>query len=398
MHTRIANEHDVCVCTSRNACDDDVAEMFFDDQGNLTPKKNNRPRILFSPAQGDHVLLYKGRPVWLSRRKQEGVSDKSFSTGQMLPEEYDIWILGRQQALVRQLIQDAMDLALPVDIIETVVFMSIESGWRQIMRRKPRPINSVILEPGILERILFDARGFLNSKDWYEGLGIPYRRGYLLEGVPGSGKTSAILAIAGALEMNLFMLSLGTRGMDDDKLNNLLSQIPPRSVVLLEDVDATFVGRDMNKAAEGISAVTFSGLLNALDGAAAREGRILFMTTNHVDKLDPALIRPGRADMRVHFGYAMQQQAEQMFLRFFPGHELLARQFGNLTEENCIPMARIQEYLLLYRNDIDGASVNWTAAQIGAKHFAEAALTAVPAIKDHETDLIKAESAPEVAA
>jgi chaperone BCS1 len=71
--------------------------------------------------------------------------------------------------------------------------------------------------------------------------------------------------------------------------------------------------------------VTFSGLLNALDGVASQEGRVLFMTTNHIEKLDPALIRPGRCDVIVKFDLATADQARRMFLRFFPTETDLAR-------------------------------------------------------------------------
>lgn len=89
--------------------------------------------------------------------------------------------------------------------------------------------------------------------------------------------------------MNICMVSLSDKDMSDDQLNHLLNSAPPRSIILLEDIDAAFQQRD----AQHVNRVTFSGLLNALDGVAAQEGKLVFMTTNHVDKLDPALVRPG---------------------------------------------------------------------------------------------------------
>ena len=88
--------------------------------------------------------------------------------------------------------------------------------------------------------------------------------------------------------------------MDDDDLNRALNDAPSHSIILLEDIDGIFKGREsvINQGSRG--RVTFSGLLNALDGVRSQEGRILFMTTNHREKLDPALLRPGRADYHVH--------------------------------------------------------------------------------------------------
>jgi len=133
--------------------------------------------------------------------------------------------------------------------------------------------------------------------------GVPYRRGYLLYGPPGTGKTSFTQAIAGELKLNICYLNLSNGNMDDDGLNRALNNAPSQSIILLEDIDGIFVAREsVNQGREG--GVSFSGLLNALDGVRSQEGRILFMTTNHREKLDPALMRPGRADFHAYLGNA----------------------------------------------------------------------------------------------
>ena len=71
-------------------------------------------------------------------------------------------------------------------------------------------------------------------------IGIPYRRGYLLHGPPGSGKSSFIQALAGSLSYDICLLNLSERGLTDDKLNYLMSNAPERSFILIEDVDAAF--------------------------------------------------------------------------------------------------------------------------------------------------------------
>jgi len=106
---------------------------------------------------------------------------------------------------------------------------------------------------------------FETSVDWYKDKGVPYRRGYLLYGPPGTGKTSFTLAVAGALNMSICYLNLGARNLDDDSLNRCLNNAPARSIILLEDIDAVFVQRDSVQKRRG-AAVSFSGLLNALDG------------------------------------------------------------------------------------------------------------------------------------
>jgi mitochondrial chaperone BCS1 len=76
------------------------------------------------------------------------------------------------------------------------------------------------------------------------------------------------------------------------------------------------------------SSITLSGFLNALDGVVASEERIIFMTTNHPERLDPALIRPGRVDVNEYLGHASHYQMKEMFLRFYGGSEDRAEEFA----------------------------------------------------------------------
>ena len=156
--------------------------------------------------------------------------------------------------------------------------------------------------------------------DWYIKNGIPYRRGYLLHGPPGTGKTSFICAVAGHLKLNLCYLNLSSGRLDDDGLNRALNDAPGGSIILLEDIDAIFVQRHkVSQEREGRH-VTFSGLLNALDGVRSQEGQIVFMTTNHIENLDPALLRPGRADYHALLNNASHMQMKIMFKRIFPNN------------------------------------------------------------------------------
>lgn len=134
-----------------------------------------------------------------------------------------------------------------------------------------------------------------------------------------TGKTSFITALAGRLGYNICILNLAERGLTDDRLALALSVVPPQSIVLLEDIDAAFPKRDeeFNKSMQHSSSdITFSGLLNTIDGVASSEERLLFMTTNHLDRLDPALIRPGRVDVIQHVGNATSFQVSCKIFNF----------------------------------------------------------------------------------
>lgn len=154
--------------------------------------------------------------------------------------------------------------------------------------------------------------------------------------------------------------------MTDDRLAHLMNNIPPGSLLLLEDIDAAFPSRESvtPSSQKYSSSLTFSGLLNALDGVAASEERIIFMTTNHVERLDAALIRPGRVDQRMYIGNATETQAYQMFLRFYPNDELAARFCDNLNIHRVfdgkgrLSTAQLQAHFVLHREDADAASTD----------------------------------------
>lgn len=277
------------------------------------------------PGPGKHLIRYKGAYMLVSRERSGKLLD--MTNGSPF-ETVTLTTLYRDKNLFHDLLGEAKKLALKVREGKTVLFTSWGPEWRPFGQpRKKRMLGSVILDEGIGESILNDVKDFLTSGDWYHKRGIPYRRGYLLYGPPGSGKTSFIQAIAGELDYNICILNLSENNLTDDRLNHLMNHIPERSILLLEDVDAAFNKREQSDDGGYTSGVTFSGLLNALDGVASAEECITFMTTNHPERLDPALLRPGRIDFKVMIDNATEHQVKKMFLRFYEDEFELCDQF-----------------------------------------------------------------------
>ncbi|CUM49729.1 Mitochondrial chaperone BCS1 [Debaryomyces fabryi] len=277
------------------------------------------------PGPGKHLIRYKGAYMLVSRERSGKLLD--MTNGSPF-ETVTLTTLYRDKNLFHDLLGEAKKLALKVREGKTVLFTSWGPEWRPFGQpRKKRMLGSVILDEGIGESILSDVKDFLTSGDWYHKRGIPYRRGYLLYGPPGSGKTSFIQAIAGELDYNICILNLSENNLTDDRLNHLMNHIPERSILLLEDVDAAFNKREQSDDGGYTSGVTFSGLLNALDGVASAEECITFMTTNHPERLDPALLRPGRIDFKVMIDNATEHQVKKMFLRFYEDEFELCEQF-----------------------------------------------------------------------
>lgn len=330
---------------------DDEDEEFEDTGDNADPAMQCRnydrlKTIHFTPSSGTHYFKYKGR--WLSfTRSQE--KEQGFY-GSTLADEVSISCFGRDPQILKDLLQETQVSYLERDGNKTVIYRGIrgyggsadDMNWERCMSRPPRDMSTVILDDTQKQMILDDMREYLHprTKKWYSNRGIPYRRGYLLHGPPGTGKTSICFALAGILHLRIYVASLNSKKMTEDGLASLFRSLPSRCIVLLEDIDAAGLavsrGEDLTeKKAESTEeeskpdgktppvpgadtsssdkGVTLSGFLNIIDGVASSEGRILVMTTNHIEKLDAALLRPGRVDCTVHFGRADRHVLVGMF-------------------------------------------------------------------------------------
>ncbi len=290
----------------------------------------------------------------LSRNRQEAGADSSggptsgSNNKDPFREYFTIRILGRRRDIALSLINEAYELANPETDNKVTIHRAMHYGeWVVSSKAPQRPMDSVVLPKGCTQELIDDIQEFLDSDDWYTARGIPYRRGYLFYGPPGNGKTSAVLALATHFNLDIGILSLKMANLEDDDLYSLLTNTPNNTIVLLEDIDCVVDGRDT----EG--SVTFSGLLNALDGLSSAHKQIIFMTTNHRDKLDPALVRPGRCDMQKEFKNADTSQKIRMFERFFPDSNL-APEFAEVANGDN-SMATLQQHMMQYRNSAEQA-------------------------------------------
>lgn len=321
------------------------------------------------PGQGKHIINYKSTLLQIERTRDS----RRINPNGTPFETVEVTTLFSRRSVLTDMLYESQQLALCQAEGKTTIYTSRGIEWQRFgSPQRKRPLSSVVLAPGVKEKVVGDLRDFLASPHWYRDRGIPYRRGYLLHGPPGTGKTSFVKAIAGELDHNICLINLSERGLTDDRLNHLLTNIPERSIALLEDVDAAFANRTQT-AEDGYRGanVTFSGLLNAIDGAASGEDRIIMLTTNHQDRLDEALLRPGRVDLKVEIGYATPEVVEGMWERFygaesFPPEQTdeLRRRFleilrgGGLFEpavaggaRQGVSTAELQGMFLFFKND-----------------------------------------------
>lgn len=185
-----------------------------------------------------------------------------------------------------------------------------------------RKLSSVVLSDGVKEDIMDDLRKFLKDEPKYAALGLPWHRGYLFHGPAGTGKTSLIKAIAAELGLDLWYAPLGDL-KEDSSLVDLVRSVKARGILLLEDVDSYSAARDREADKEAGSGVSTSAILNALDGVVTPHGLITIMTTNHLNKLDPALVRSGRADRVIELGLPGWNEVRGLWGLFFPNESPL---------------------------------------------------------------------------
>ena len=283
------------------------------------------PDGALAAGYGRSFAVYRGRFLTFER---ERLDDKVRPL-----EKLTVRIMARNPAILEAMIAQARG---PSDDDKIKVYTSGLGGyWYQPMRKKKRPLDTVFANGDIKSRITDRIEWFRANESWYLKRGIPYKLTILLHGKPGTGKTSLIFAVA-----SHFNMSLGAVNVIND-IDHLLRNAPDGAFVAIEDIDMLAVARPAEgKPADAapsapapapapvqtaidqlmgertpLSALQL--LINALDGLATNHGAVVFITTNHKDRLDHALLRQGRIDLDLEVGPLDDAAARGMFEAFY---------------------------------------------------------------------------------
>nr|VDD18840.1 unnamed protein product [Brassica oleracea] len=245
--------------------------------------------------------------------------------------------------------------------------------WRRIDFEHPASFQTLAMDPWKKEEVLSDLEAFRNGKEYYKKIGKAWKRGYLLYGPPGTGKTTMIAAIANHLNYNIYDLEL-TAIKNNSELRRLLTATSSKSIIVIEDIDCSLdltTGERKNRDGDDLSSkkdsekeqsesrVTLSGLLNFIDGiwSACGQERIIIFTTNHMEKLDPALIRRGRMDMHIELSYCSFEAFKVLAKNYLDvdSHPLFGEVESLLKVTNIAP-ADVAEKLIAknQRIEVDG--------------------------------------------
>ena len=306
------------------------------------------------PAPGHHWFWRDGRPFRVTFYRSE-------ETDVMRPRRRE-WLyfrtVGRKQSVLWHFVNEVVDCHRKNTRVRSYLY-AYNDGWSCVEGYVPRLLDSVVLTPGEKERLLDDIARFKNFRQRYRMLGVPYHRGYLFYGPPGTGKTSLVSALAEKFGLSVYAINLAQ--FNDCSLVSAMNEVEPNSVILFEDIDCMKSGDARPSAAaahrepqskssgekeENRFGVTLSGLLNALDGFSAPDNVLFVMTSNQVEALDPALLRPGRIDYRLYLGPATEQQKVELYRRFFPQSSTVEAQLFSEGNPGAKTMAEFQGLLL----------------------------------------------------
>ncbi|KAK8017048.1 hypothetical protein PG993_015237 [Apiospora rasikravindrae] len=305
--------------------------------------------------------FFHDRNIFLVRRIRSSHHDEQL-LGFDSPDQYVVppsgheplvvMCLGRSVAPIKRFLDTCREFAEKQrdDAFVTVRTTAQAYGketWDNTVLRPIRPLNTVHMDMTVKEDLVQDITNYLNptTRRFYATRGIPYRRGYLFVWPSRHGENNLDLHI-------LHVPAL----ISDNELERLFHALPPKCIVLLEDIDAIGVKRQpleqdetkktltdrLNayaKRTEPRGRISLSGLLNALDGVTSQEGRIVLMTANVADNLDEALVRPGRIDKMVFMGRIDREAAKEMFVRMFEGDQEATGAQAGMEKEELLKLA-----------------------------------------------------------
>ena len=314
----------------------------YDPEENKNLFNDSKFCVSLSMPFGKNEILYQDNPILIEYYQDR---DKPVGTSYCAKViEYLSISSNTSEDHLSSFLLKSRDFCSPVKDKKIICRTLKNTSWSLLSKLPKRDFTTLFLNEN-QKQIFYNIKQFLKEEDEYIKYGQPYKMNFLLYGPPGTGKTSIIYSIASELDMDVSVVSFGPK-LDDATFLQAISNLPDESILLLEDIDALFLNR--KNSGESNSMVSFSCILNILDGMGRKHKMITFMTTNHIEKLDPALIRPGRIDNIILFDSASDEQIKNMFTHFFP-NDKIPEKIINRLKKLKVTTAILQTFLFKNR-------------------------------------------------
>lgn len=289
-------------------CTDYLKQFDYLSDGFTNNKEEKRYDLNLRPSHGNYNITYNDMNINLIYTK----SSIFVATAEELKFYEELTLSCSNKEILLIFIEDARKKNSTPNKNQKLLCRILKQGggWSILNTIHKRDPSTLFMDID-LEEIFSNIQMFLDEEDQYLKYGVPFKMNFLLYGLPGSGKSSLITTIASKFDFDIAYLNI-TKDLDDNTFTRAITNLPDNSILVIEDMDALFIERDSK------SCLSFSTVLNVLDGIIRKHKLITFITTNHKDKLDLALKRSGRIDYEIEFKHASKKQITNMYNHFFP--------------------------------------------------------------------------------
>jgi len=286
-----------------------------------------------------------GKPFFINSRHEAGYySEIILEVDNDLPDEDKI-------TFMKKFITEAKDKYRENKLIKSSddkIFLWSYSGgyWEHIKKINKRDLDTVILDKEVKDEVQKSIDNYNNEdlKKRLNSLGINHKLNLVLSGLPGTGKSSLMYSIASKLNKDIATIDFNNKELCDHSFICATNRIPKDSIFVLEDIDALYIERDKKED----NRVSFSCILNFLDGVYSKTDLITIITTNHIERLDKAIIRPMRMDNIITFTHCSKYQYHEIFKKIFPEHEEINENLYKVIKHKKFTTSILQKFLIRY--------------------------------------------------